>query len=36
MPAVNTLDVQFFDSAHGTVLGAATVTLLNPCMKLPN
>jgi uncharacterized protein (DUF1800 family) len=30
MPGVNTVSVQFFDSAHGTVLASATVTLLNP------
>jgi hypothetical protein len=34
MPAVNTLNVQFFDSADGMVLGSATVTLLNPVPEI--
>lgn len=30
MPTPNTLDVEFVDTTHGTVLSSATVTLLNP------
>jgi len=34
MPAVNTLNVQFADTAKGTLLGSATVTLLNPVPEI--
>ena len=34
MPAVNTLNVQFADTAKAIVLGSATVTLLNPVPEI--